>query len=211
VNANASGARGAVRAVLFDLGGVILRTEDPALRAGWEQRLGLASGELERLVFDNPASREATVGRASADAPWQWVRSHLDLPPEEFERLRRDFFASDRIDPELMDFIRKLRPTLRTGMITNAWPNIRDLLENHWAIAGDFDPLIISAEVGLAKPDPEIFRLALRLLALDGPQVVFIDDAPDNVDGARRSGLRAIRFRSFAEMTRELEARLEVS
>ena len=72
-----------IRAVLWDLGGVILRTFDSSGRRSWEQRLGLPPNGLARLVFDGEAGRLATLGKASTDEVWTWVLGQLGLPQEE--------------------------------------------------------------------------------------------------------------------------------
>ena len=71
----------AVRAVIWDLGGVILRTTDWSLRSQWEDRLGLPRMQLTRLVFESDASRRATLGQASDDDVWQSVADTLKLDP----------------------------------------------------------------------------------------------------------------------------------
>ncbi len=195
----------AVRVVFWDLGGVILRTQDSSLRRGWEMRLGLGEGDLAMLVFDGPASREAMLGRASADDVWASVGTTLGLSPVDRPRLRADFFSTDRIDEDLMAFIRQLRPGVRVGLISNAWPEVRRLLESEWRIADAFDPLILSAEVGLVKPDERIFRLALERAEVQPSEAAFIDDFSENVDAALALGMRAVLFRSLSQTQGEIE------
>ena len=57
-----------------------------------------------------------------------------------------------------------------------------------------FDAVVISCEVGLSKPDPRIFRLCLERLGLPAPDVLFVDDRADNVEGAAAVGLRTLQF-----------------
>jgi len=196
----------AVRAVVWDLGGVILRTMDWSLRAQWEDRLGLPPMELTRLVFESDASRRATLGQASDDDVWQSVADVLRLDPPTRDQLRRDYFAHDRIDVALMEFIRGLRSRVRVGMITNAWPGVRRYLVNEFQIADAFDPLIISAEVGLAKPDPRIYQLTLERLGMEPAEAVFVDDFEDNVAGARWVGMQALHFTSTPQAIASLRS-----
>jgi putative hydrolase of the HAD superfamily len=183
-----------IRAVLWDMGGVILRTEDSSGRRRWEQRLGLAPGELAKIVFDGEGSRKAVVGRGTEDDIWTWVLGRLGLPESERQMLAADFFSGDRVDRRLVGFIRSLRPGVKTGMITNAWPNVRQYLENEWHVADAFDRIVVSAEVGLIKPDPRIYRLALEALAVAPGEAVFVDDMPENIVGAEAVGMHGIRF-----------------
>lgn len=188
--------RSPIRAVIWDMGGVILRTTDWSLRSQWEDRLGLPRMQLTRLVFEGEVSRRATLGQATDDEVWQSVAEALQLDPPTRDRLRRDYFAHDRVDDALMGFIRDLRRRVRVGMITNAWPDIRRYLVEVFKIADAFDPLIISAEIGIAKPDPRIYRLALDQLGVQPAEALFVDDFEDNVAGARWLGMQALRFTS---------------
>ncbi|MCJ7707099.1 MAG: HAD family phosphatase [Anaerolineales bacterium] len=197
-----------IRAIIWDLGGVLLRTEDGSARLRWEERLGLQPGSLERLLFDNEVAQQASVGLATADQVWTWLLRRLDLPESDRQALVDGLFGGDRVDPVLMAYIRGLRPAHKVGMITNAWSEIRVALENEWHIADAFDPLVISAEVGLVKPDPRIYRLALERLGVPPEEAVFIDDFEVNVAGARAVGMMAIRFCSVYQALEDLEALL---
>jgi epoxide hydrolase-like predicted phosphatase len=200
--------RSPIRAVVWDMGGVILRTMDWSLRSQWEDRLGLPRLQLTRLVFESDASRRATLGQATDDDVWQSVADALKLDPHTRDQLRRDYFARDQIDSTLMEFIRGLRSRVKVGMITNAWLDIRRYLENEFKIADAFDPLIVSAEVGIAKPDPRIYQLALERLGVQPAETVFVDDFEDNVAGARWVGMQAVHFTSTPQATAALRTLL---
>ena len=203
--------RSPIRAVVWDMGGVILRTMDWSLRSQWEDRLALPRMQLTRLVFESDASRRATLGQATDDDVWQSVADALKLDPHTRDQLRRDYFARDQIDSTLMEFIRGLRSRIKVGMITNAWLDIRRYLENEFKIADAFDPLIVSAEVGIAKPDPRIYQLALERLGVQPAEAVFVDDFEDNVAGARWVGMQAVHFTSTPQATAALRTLLRGS
>lgn len=194
-----------IRALLFDLGGVLLRTEDREPRAAWEHRLGLQPGALERAVFDNPVSVQSSLGRAETEAVWAEAARRLGLSPQDADRLREDFFAGDRMDQSLMTFIRSQRPLRKTGLISNIWKDGRRWLEDRWHALDAFDVIIASAEVGLMKPDPGIYRLALERLGVHASEAVFVDDMPANVDAARAVGMHALRFLDTAQTLSDLQ------
>jgi len=197
-----------VTTVFWDLGGVILRTQNPERRRAWEVRLGLAEGDLARIVFDGPTSVEAMLGRASAEDVWASVGRRLGLAAVDRDRLRADFFATDRIDEGLMAFVRGLRPRARVGLISNAWPEVRRLLETTWGIADAFDPLILSAEVGLVKPDAQIFHLALERAQVEPSQAAFVDDFAENVSAALALGMPSVHFRTSGQAREDVEGLL---
>jgi putative hydrolase of the HAD superfamily len=201
-------ATGAIEAVIWDLGGVILRTEDRRMRAAWEARLSLPEGELDKLVFAGEMGRKAALGQAQAEDVWRWVGSRLELGPEDLERLQDEFWQGDQLDGALVQFIRELRRECRTALLSNAWPGMRQMIESEWGIADCFDDLFISAELGLAKPDPKIYRLALDRLGIPPTRAVFVDDFIENVRAAAALGLRAIQFLSSKQAMQAVNLQL---
>ncbi len=194
-----------IRAIIWDMGGVILRTEDAAPRVELATRFGLTRQELEDLVFHCDVSDQATLGQLGVEQIWQNVCTRLNVPPEQAATLQQGFWGGDRLDTELVDYIRALRPRYRTALLSNAWSDLRQILQERWRVVDAFDEVIISAEVGLMKPDPRIYQLAVTRLGVTPAEAVFIDDFPLNVRAAQESGLHAIRFRSAAQARAELE------
>ncbi|MGD8758613.1 MAG: HAD family phosphatase [Anaerolineales bacterium] len=198
-----------IRAVIWDLGGVLVRTHDHSGRARWENQLGLKPHELERLVFRGPMGKRAALGEAHAADVWREVADQLGVPISERDRLVHDFWDGDRLDGELAAYVRSLRPRYRTGLLSNAWSDLRHFLETEWQIAGAFDHIVISAEVGFAKPDPRIYNLSLEGLRVAAHEAVFVDDFEENLAAARELGLHTVHFRTRDQTLRELGALLE--
>ena len=182
-----------IRAVYFDLGGVIVRTEYQAPRQHLAERLGMEYEDLVKRVFENESSRQASIGQLSEDEHWAAVMRKLRLPESETQAVREAFFAGDIVDYALLDFMRGLRKKYKVGLISNAWSGLRP-----WIISRKFedafDAMIISAEVGVMKPDARIFQIALEKLGVSPSESVFLDDFPENVVGARAIGMQAIHF-----------------
>lgn len=98
-------------------------------------------------------------------------------------------FAKMQPDPVMFALAEELRATgLTVGLLSNSWGNTYPRAR----IDALMDPVVISGEVGLRKPDPAIYELALERLGLPADRVLFIDDAEPNVLGARASGLQAL-------------------
>ena len=182
-----------IKAVFFDLGGVIARTEDTGPRTNLAKSFGLSYTEIDRLVFENKSSKQASLGIISETQHWLNVATSLNQPESEVERLRSEFFAGDRVDTDLLNLIRGLRPTRKVGVISNAWSGMRTWLVDH--DLGDlFDDMVISAEIGFAKPDPRIYQEALQNLMVKPEESVFIDDMLRNVEAAQKIGMHAVQF-----------------
>jgi len=196
-----------IRAVFFDLGGVIVRTEQPEPRTKLADSLGLTYADIDKLVFDNESSKQASLGLITEAQHWQNVARSLNQPDAEIDRLRTEFFAGDRIDLELLDLMRSLRLFIKVGLISNAWSGLRDWIETR-NFADAFDNMVISAEVGFAKPDPRIYQAALSNLQVLPDESVFLDDMLGNVEAARKIGMHAIHFVQPDQAIAELKALL---
>ena len=204
-----------IEAVLFDLHGVL--TSSP-----WD---GLAavgtSGHSQEEVLAVMLGDYATDG----DHPWhrlergeiglgEYLPAVMALAEEagvelDFMQLRG---FNDRIvvQDAVVDRVRRLREEgYRTGVVTN---NVREASAGWRALLPVdelFDVVVDSSAVGVRKPDPAIFAIALERLGGMAPEAaVFLDDAPGNVDGARRAGLHAILVDDQARALAELDALL---
>jgi epoxide hydrolase-like predicted phosphatase len=198
-----------IHAVIFDFGGVIVRTEDRAPRQQLASRLGMTYEQLSDLVFDSDSARQAALGKISTQEHWDAIRVKLGLSQQEFPAVPREFWGGDSLDRDLVDYIRSLRPQYKTGLLSNAWDDLRDVLENGWKIAAAFDAVVISAEVGVAKPDPKIYHIILERLGVAPAEAVFIDDFSENVAGARAVGMHAIHFKNRDQLRADLDQVLD--
>ncbi len=199
-----------VRALIFDFGGVIVRTEDQTGRLRAAARLGVAPEELYHEVFDSPVAALATIGQAPAEAVWAYVAERFRLDATGLAALRADFWAGDRRDDALVAFIRSLRPAFRTGILSNAWSDGRAIIAGHFGLQDVVDDIVISAEVGIAKPDARIFALAAARLGVAPGEVLFVDDFLHNVEGARAAGFQAVHFKNREQAIAEVRERVEV-
>jgi HAD superfamily hydrolase (TIGR01509 family) len=79
-------------------------------------------------------------------------------------------------------------------MLSNMSRDLEDAIRRDRPLEGWFDAVIVSAGVRLVKPDPMIYRLCLDRLGVDPAQAVFVDDRPENVDGAAAVGMETVHF-----------------
>jgi putative hydrolase of the HAD superfamily len=110
---------------------------------------------------------------------------------------------------DLIRFIRAHKTEIKMGLLSNGWSSTRRFLEERWHIAEIFDDMIISAEVGLAKPDRRIYQLALDRLGVEAEQTIFIDDFDENIRGARELGIHGIHFQDPQIVIEELKDLLD--
>ena len=196
-----------LRAIFFDLGGVILRTEYQAPRERLAERLNMTYEDINKIVFESETARKASLGEVRVDEHWRAVMRRLRLPASEAKTIRAEFFAGDVIDRDLLNFIRSLRPHYKTGVISNAWGDLRDYIVKH-QFDDAFDTLIISAEIGMMKPQPRIYQLALKQARVEAKEAAFVDDTPKNVEAANALGMHGILFRDPAQVEENLRVLL---
>ena len=197
-----------IKAVISDFGGVLVRTVDETARAAWESRLGVSNGRLADVVFNCEASRRAGVGLIPASAVWETVAAQFNLSGEEIRAFRRDFFAGDRVNTELVDFLQSLRPRYKTAILSNAWSDLRKEGVEGLGLDKAVDLAIISAEEGVAKPDRRIYEIAVERLGVALDETVFMDDMEENIAAARAFGMRGVLFRDTAQAIAEARAYL---
>ena len=197
-------------AVIFDIGGVLVRTLDWSKRHQWEERLSLPLDGLSALVFDTEATRLASIGQGSHERIWQMIAETCGLDTDELTRLREDFWACDTLNEELVTFMRSLRPCFKTGILSNAWPELSDMNVQRFGLGGSVDQTAYSFEIGVLKPAPQSFAYILDHLGVEAAHSIFVDDFEKNIRGAREMGMTAIRFVDTPQTIAELRALLAV-
>jgi len=197
-----------IRAVFFDFGGVIARTEYQAPRQHLAERLGMEYEDIVKIVFESPSSDRATVGEISADDHWAKVVKRVKRPASETDAIREEFFAGDVIDREIVDTLRALRSDYFVGLISNAWSDLRDYIISQ-KFDDAFDHMVISAEVGAMKPEARIFQIALEQAGVSPNEAVFVDDYYVNIEGCQAVGMHGIHFRDPQTAMTELRNLLD--
>jgi epoxide hydrolase-like predicted phosphatase len=194
-----------IKAVIFDYGGVIGFNVIRDIYVDTAKRFGLAKEDVRAAFHEvrNPAQR----GEIGVKEFWERFAAKFDIDPKELERVWLDTFTGKSRDNEdVIDLIKKLKANgYKIGLITNltnVFPSTR------WISDADiFDDIVVSNEVGMRKPEPKIYNLALDRLAVDAAEAVFIDDKLENVEGARAVGMKGIHFRDApaAQLKKDLE------
>lgn len=183
-----------IKAVFFDFGGVIQRTEYQAPRQQLAQRFGMEYEDIDNVVFNSPTAKQATVGAIPVNKHWDAVAKRLKVDKKEIAKVEAEFFAGDLLDLSILEYLRSLRPRFVTGLISNAWSDMREYLVRK-KIDDAFDHLTISAEVGVAKPEAKIYQLALEQAQVKAGEAVFVDDVLANIEACEEVGMKGIHFK----------------
>ena len=190
--------------MVFDVGGVLLRTEDRRPRTMLADAFGMTYEQLDHLVFNSSSGLAAQRGERTAGEHWEWVRRQLDLNRDEIGPVRDTFFSGDVLDAGLLEFVGGLRDRFKLAILSNALDDARALLTGRYGLGEIFDPIVISAEEKVMKPDPEIYQITLRKCGAAPEETVFVDDFPHNIAAAQALGIRTIWFRNRDQAMAEL-------
>lgn len=196
-------------ALLVDFGGVLTSNVFDSFRE-FSEREGIEPDSVKRLFREDPDAltllRRLERGEIAEDvfaerfAPLLGVADHDGL----VDRL----FAGMRCDEAMLEAVRRARAAgFRTGLVSNSWGAGR---YDRAAFDDLFDAVVISGEVGLNKPEPEIFRLAAERAAAPPEECVLVDDLKENCAGAEAVGMTAILHRGADRTVPELERLLGV-
>jgi epoxide hydrolase-like predicted phosphatase len=197
-----------VRAVIFDIGGVLEITPPTGFVARWEQSLGLRPGELDRTMHD--VWRGGSLGTLSEDQVNSAFAERLGLSPRDVELFMADFWDDYLGTPniELIDYFRALRPRYRTAILSNSFVGARERERERYGFEEMTDVLVYSHESGAGKPDPSIYHLVCQRLDVEPRDAVFVDDREGAVEGARATGMIAVLFLDNEQVVSELNALL---
>lgn len=197
----------AVRAVVFDVGGVLEHTIDTNLEGRWEHRLGLEPGEFYERMRRSGLGRDANLGRISDAEFWRGMAKLYRLDQAMLDELTRDMWEwyVGELNTELASYFRRLRPRFRTAILSNGTEGGRREEEARYGFAEMADVLVYSYEEGMEKPDPRVYRLTCERLDVPSDETVFLDDVEANVVGARAVGMRAVLFEHTAQAIADVE------
>ena len=199
----------AIKAFVFDCGGVLLRDGDLSAYDLWENRLGLGSGELASRLWQGETWARAARGELTERQFWMQAGQELGLGNDDLvDALREDLWGTWVVDEKVLAIIDVLRERYRVAMLSNATDALEELLEKRYQIADRFETVVNSSRVGVAKPDARIYQTMLQALDVEAKEVIFVDDRAENVAAAAGVGMHIIWYVHAAELERQLSAYL---
>ncbi len=183
------------RAVIFDFGGVLWDMRWDVARE-LDRAHGLPRSSVFETLYRCPAWAEIECGIGD---PAAWMEgAHRELERRAgrtLPRLHEEWRKAQALIERNVALVPALRPRFRCSILSNADVSLRARLEGELALHHLFDDIVVSAEVGMAKPAPEIFRLAAERLGLPPAACVFVDDWDRNIEAARAVGMTAVLHR----------------
>ena len=185
-----------IKAIIFDCFGVLASSP-------WGEFLH--SLPHEQIHEARALNYQVDAGQITRDEYFDAIADLTGSPRSKFEHL----IASDREkNTRLLSYIKELSSDYKIGMLSNA--------SSHWVkdvfLSKDemklFDDILLSVEVHMVKPQPEIFSLAAERLGVELSACVLVDDGSINCDGAVAVGMQAVLYKSFEQCRSELDMML---
>lgn len=200
-----------IKAIVFDIGGVLIRTEDRTGREMLEENYQLPPGGVDDLVFNSKPAAESTVGLVEREMIWQHVAEQLSLTPHELQAFKTAFWQGDQIDRKLLEYLESLKNTYITALLSNAWMGTRNYLANKLKIIEGItvDHLLISSELGAAKPNKKIYQILAETLQCSFDQILFVDDFMENIQAAQELGIKTIHYQAGMDLIRQIKLELD--
>ena len=196
----------AIRAIIFDIGGVLEIAPRTGWDAKWEADLGLEAGELtERLRTIWKAGSIGTISEADVEKSTGEI---LGLDRQQVEAFMRDLWDEylGTLNSELAAYFAGLRPRYKTAILSNSFVGAREQEHERYGFGDICDLIIYSHEVGLQKPDRRIYELTCERLGVQPEEVIFLDDVEAAVSAAREVGINGILYKDNTQAIAEIEA-----
>jgi putative hydrolase of the HAD superfamily len=200
-----------IKAIIFDFYGVLMRTDDTSARHAWDQKLGLPVGSVERAIHYSDLWIQAQLGRVPYQKYWDGVAEMLRMRPADIPPLREAYFSGDRLNYKAVSLVRDLKAQgQQIGLLSNDIVQLEDKLRE-LNIYDLFDQILISAKIGVMKPDVTAYRVALQAFKVGAHEAIYIDDSLVNIRGAQPLGIHTILYRPEMDLRAEVLRCIEES
>jgi len=196
-----------LRAVLFDIGGVLAITPTTRWQERWEAKLGLGPGAIDAALAD--VYRAGTVGDVTVDDVARTVAAKVSA--EHAAVIIDDLWDEylGQTNRRLLAYFAALRPRYRTGLLSNSWVGAREREQARHGFARHCDTIVYSHEEGMTKPGPRFYEVACARLGVRLQEVLFLDDIRGHVEAARGLGMTGVVFVDTGEALTDLRHLLD--
>jgi len=187
-----------IKTIFFDFGGVLIKNPKRKQIHRWKKILGLEENSELLTILESPNEskviRDICLGVLPEEKIWEMMAERWHLKPVIIQKIRQMVNSKRHLNKTMLRFLEECQNYYQTAILSNAGDQTRKLMEDVYHLDRFVEEIIISAEEGVVKPDPEIFRIALSRLSANAETSLLIDDTEVNVKAAREFGMKAIQF-----------------
>ena len=194
-----------VRAIIFDIGRVLIRIDVSQAMTGMASGLSLSPDELWSAIEKDPRWKDWQEGRISA-RDWHLHMKQRFGGSATFEQFTKAWNMVLHPEPiHGKELFEKLSKNYRLALLSNTDPIHVAHMESRYDFFAYFPARVYSCTVGATKPNPLIYREALRACRVRAEEAVYVDDIAAYVDAAQRLGIAGIHFQSAGQLTLALQ------
>lgn len=191
------------KAVIFDLGDVYYENGFKKALAKMVLKHTLSESYFKD-VFNKTYIKKVEVGKISEKEFWKEFLKDTGLKIP-LQKLREQVFYLFKPNPGMKNLVKCLKEKIKVGLLTNNikdWYKVQEKKDN---FKKEFDAVVVSAFIGLRKPCKEIYLLIAKRLGVKPKECIFFDDMLKNVKGARKAGMKAVKFKSAEDCQKQLK------
>ncbi len=195
-----------IKAIIFDMGGVMLAGDINTVYTHLAQSLGLKKPELILPLLKKYRFGQMS-GQISGRDFGKILKDHFDLKlsiEEILELWRKAFLAKMKPNRALYALVEKLKAKYQVALFSDV-SDLHMQINRKKGWYGPFPLVLLSCEEGLVKPQQEFYELLLKRLGLTAPQCVYIDDTKENLDMPQKLGFQTIHFQNNRKLLRALK------
>ena len=202
-----------ISALVLDYGGVISKPQNPDNVNNILQILSQDDNDFRNVYQSKRENYDD--GQLSGEEYWLSILQHYGLDQNDSKvtnLIQEDVKSWTQINDPMIQFIKESRGKLhKLAIISNMTMDVLAFMKKHFQWLELFDELIFSCEFGKNKPDTRIYEACLSSIEIPAQECLFVDDSVKNVDGAMKSGMKVIHFKSFLQFRLELDQNYRLS
>ncbi len=192
--------------IIFDLGNVLINYDHriTCRKLSAISKHKHSTEEIYDFLFSQHGfARQYDAGKITSQEFFKTImdRFGLSLTFEEFVPIWNNIFDENKAVSQL---VAKVKNKYKVYLISNTNETHFNYLKQRFSILSQFDKIFASYAVGLRKPHPGIFELALKTALVKGQKTIFIDDVPEHIEAAARLGIKTILFTGVEELKKQL-------
>ena len=196
----------AIKVLLFDLGRVLVDFDHLRSAERIAAFCSKTPQQIYNLFFESPATTAFEAGKITPQDFYLQVKQMLDLKLSytSFEPIWNDIFFLSAKNRSVFGLVNNLRAHYKTAMLSNINTLHYEYLKKNFPVFGVFDKVFLSFQLGLLKPDKEIYNLVIQDLKVSPQEIFYTDDRSELVQSAKSLGIRGCVFANFSQLNNEL-------
>ncbi|TRZ95240.1 HAD family phosphatase [bacterium] len=191
-----------IKVILCDLGNVLVDFNHQAAAKRISSFCAKSPKEIFELFFDSPATDYFERGKVSPGEFYMQVKEMLDLKLsyDSFVPIWNDIFFLSGKNRSVYRLVNILRASYKTAMLSNINLLHYEYLKKGFPVFGVFDKLFLSFELGLNKPDKEIYKKVIEAMQVSPQEIFYTDDRAELVQSANSLGIKGYVFSDFQQL-----------